>query len=264
MSASFLQRIAIRAGAAPSTMPSLMAKGLGGAPVMRAELPEEEGAPEVQRIARRITRAAAPPPAEPLPPEPEEKAPVQRLPARRLSTDPDAEKERAEEEELGPLLHRAAVPEPPEQPDKEPARRAAAPDPATLSPEDEQVPKALAHEPPPRDLRALRRDAAPPAAPAAAPAAAPMPPGGADAPFPVTPGPQTTAETGPAPSSPSMTAPALPPFLEGPLTPQAVTERPSVVIEQVEVLIHEPAAPARRMGGADRSRLVRARYLGRL
>ncbi|MXP65356.1 hypothetical protein E0493_18570 [Roseomonas sp. M0104] len=268
MSASFLRRIAIRAGVLPSAAPSLAAKGLGGAPAMRTELPEEDEAPEDQRldqrVAQRLARAPAPPSAE-APPEAEEKAPVQRLPARRLSTDPDAEKERAEDAELGPVIHRAA-PEPPQPRDEEPTRRAAEPDPATLRPEDEQVPDALAHEPPPRNLRALRRAVAPPA-PAASPSAlTALPPAGAGATMPAGSGPFAAPEAGPSTGDPPFAAgPALPPPMENSSLPQApAAERPSVFIEQVEVMIHEPAAPARAATGTDRHRLIRARYLGRL
>ncbi len=128
-------------------------------------------------------------------------------------------------------------------------RRAGRPDEPELDPKTALPDDTPMDEPEPSDLRAIRaerRHGAPPPA-----AAAPSPPPGL-----------------PLAGEAHSDAPAFtPPPAVSYTSPGAVHEgrfgRPNVVIDQVDVLIQEPAAPSSaRAPGA--SRTMRARYLRRL
>ena len=133
-----------------------------------------------------------------------------------------------EEEEMQPLRGAAGAPDE-EQEEALPLRRAA----MALSPGDEALPEEMRGEPEPR-LGPLRRtdgsDA--PASGAPIPVADPGGWGGREAP----------TET----------------------LRQGDFSRPTVQIDQIDVLIHEPAAPGGAGRAPDRSRAIRARYLRRL
>jgi hypothetical protein len=129
-------------------------------------------------------------------------------------------------------------------------RRAPAPGPEELGPATSPAPPIVSDEPEFSDLRALGETP---------PMSAPSPPA---APIPTAHGPDHAGSAGEAPM------PALPPqsFAEAPAGPSTVRfERPQVVIDRVDVLIHETMPPARAPeSDKRRSRSFRARYLRRL
>jgi len=117
----------------------------------------------------------------------------------------------------------------------------------------------LANEEEPSDLQALRRDVAPPRPASAAappPTFAPPAPRGADAWTPRPVPDWTGAGFGFAPETPAFEASGF--------APAPAAGRAQVVIDQLDVLIHEPAAAAPPRPQADHGRLLRARYLRRL
>ena len=111
----------------------------------------------------------------------------------------------------------------------QPLRRVA---PEGMNAENSEHPEELAQEPESPDLRALHRDIA-----------AGIDGAGAGAGF----------------------APDMDPVGTSPFAPaQQAFQRPQVQIDQLDVLIHEPAAAASAARGPDRTRSIRARYLRRL
>jgi hypothetical protein len=164
-----------------------------------------------------------------------------------------------------------AAEEPPPGEDEavRPARPPAPDDPPS---EDTPKPDELADDPPPSQARARREAAAPPA-----PA---MAPGGElisySAPAAVVAGPNATFE----PDAANPATPFEPHFEAVPFAPTLPSwppaggyrpasgpplERPQVIVEQVDVLIHEPApAMAVDHSARDRRRSLDARYLRRL
>lgn len=235
---SFFARLADRGGfAAPgAAAPVMTPKGRG---IRRAAAPEGEEMQPVRILSREETEEEAQPARIARQEEEEEAQPTRVVrqeeeeeAAQPLRRQPDEEGEEAVMTVRRARLRRA---ERPDEPELDP--KTALPD---ATPMDEPEPSDL------RATRAVRRSGAPLPA-----AAAPSPP----------PGPPLAGETlGDAPAF------APPPAVFS-APPGAAQEgrlgRPIVVIDQVDVLIHEPAAPSSaRAPGA--SRTMRARYLRRL
>jgi hypothetical protein len=185
----------------------------------------------------------------------EEEAPATR--ARRTAAPPPADEE--EPVAARRLLGRADE----EGPEVQPARALTEDD---MSPESAVLPDEMAGEEEPRDVRALRRSAEgsplPTGQPAAPVTAAADSRGAPAEPIP----PWYPAEERAAQSA----YPAAPPTSAGSVIPAPATaslgaERPQVLIDQIDVLIREPAAPAPAAGHTpDTGRSLRARYLRRL
>jgi hypothetical protein len=284
---SFLARIAMRAGIpGGGTEPLLVPKdrGLQRPPnLARQEIePEEDQAQtlrrqpeteieeaEVQTLRRQLEgedEEAAPAPI--VPPASQEEEPEVRAAGTGAADMPDEEQMQparrlarmAEDgEELHAIRRMAATEEDEESAEaarplrrsfvvRRSVQRAPAPVPSELGPKTSPPPKIVSDEPEPSNLRALGEPM-----PAAAPPPGPVPTGdrpdrsswGGEAPMAVLP-PQPFAEAHPEP-------------------PAGHFERPQVVIDRLDVLIHEPMAPARGPDGTKRrSRSFRARYLRRL
>jgi hypothetical protein len=237
------------------------AEGLQAARLARQAT--EEGEEEEAQALRRQEREEEEP-AQPL--RRQEQEEEEGLQAARLRRQP-AEEEEEEEEEAQALLRRQeheeealqgerlARQETGEEEEAElQALRRQGPDLEGLDPETANKPEELAGEPEPPTALAVRRSEAGPA-PVAPVEPGPPPPGGdGRAPF-----------AGPdAPLGGPLDLDLTPP---GPVveTPPPGFTRPSVLIEQLDVLIHEPS-PARPGAGRrqERSRAVRARLLRRL
>jgi len=291
----FLARLSLRARPGLSRAPALMPKGLAmrqPVPVFRAGEPveEEEQAHPLRRAAARTIRRAEEPPAEEeetqrtsAPTAGEEDKQEQPAMARRA---PGSLRraEKPEEEEPAQPLRRAAAPA--REPDEEePAqatrliRRAEEvpleegekplrqPFQEDLSPGASPLPPDMANEEEPPAMQALRRDIAPfaPPPPAGIPTAAD--PGFAGfgvepaEPFPAKFGGEEPYIPGPPADFEARFTEAVGGSGAGASAPQ----RPQVIIDQVDVLIHEPAAPAVSARPAfDAGRAMRARYLRRL
>jgi hypothetical protein len=292
----FLARLSLRARPALSRAPALMPKGLAmrqPVPVFRAEEPveEEEQAHPLRRAAARPIRRAEEPPAEEqetqrtsAPTAGEEDEQEQPAMARRV---PGSLRraEKTEEEEPAQPLRRAAAPAPDEEESAQAARlihRAEEvpleegekplrqPFQQDLSPGASPLPPDMANEEEPPAMQALRRDIAsfaPP--PAAIPTAAD--PGSTGfgvepaEPFPAKFGGEETYIPGPSAGFEArFTGPVMEP-VGGSDAGASAPQRPQVIIDQVDVLIHEPAAPAVSARPAfDAGRAMRARYLRRL
>lgn len=290
----FLARLSLRARPALSRAPALMPKGLAmrqPASVFRAAEPveEEEQARPLRSAAARTIRRAEEPPAEeektqrtsaPTADERDEQeqpAMARRAPASLRRA------EKPEEEEPAQPLRRAAAPAP-EPDEEEPAqatrliRRAEEvpleegekplrqPFQEDLSPGASPLPPDMANEEEPPAMQALRRDTAPFAPP---PAGIPTAADHGFAGFGVEPAEPFPARFGgeaayipgpPAGFEASFTA-----AVGGSGAGASAPQRPQVIIDQVDVLIHEPAAPALSARPAfDAGRAMRARYLRRL
>jgi len=288
----FLARLSLRAQPALSRAPALMPKGMAmrqPVPVFRAEEPvdEEEQAQPLRRAAARKIRGTEEPPVE------EEE--TQRASAPTAGDEDEQEQpamarrapgslrraEKPEEEEPAQPLRRAAAPAPDEE---EPAQAARLirraeevpleqgekplrqPFQQDLSPGASPLPPDMANEEEPPAMQALRRDVAsfaPP--PAGIPTAAEM----GSAALGVEPAEPFPARFGgeeayiPSPSA-GFEARFMGP-VGGSDAGAAAPQRPQVIIDQVDVLIHEPAAPAVAARPAfDAGRAMRARYLRRL
>ncbi len=294
---SFLGRLSVRALPALSRMPAVTPKGLAARhapPLYREAAPPEEDpeiAPWRTPASLPLRRADAPsgedeemaraPAAEP----PENEAEVKPARIRRAAAKPSDETEEPvaplrratteeDEPQVAPLL-RAEAPEgseeePPAQPMRTIRRAEEVPlddgeKPLRQPFQADLVPGAmpshpdLANDEEPSQLQALRRAAAPPRqASTAAPPPTPPPaaPRGADA-WPPRPEP---AWAGAEPGF----APEVPAFETGGFAPAPAPGRTQVVIDQLDVVIHEPTASAPARAQADHGRLMRARYLRRL
>ena len=288
----FLARLSLRARPALSRAPALMPKGLAmrqPVPVFRAGEPveEEEQAHPLRRPAARAIRRAEEPPAEEqetqrtsAPTAGEEDEQDQPAMARRA---PGSLRraEKPEEEEPAQPLRRAAVPAPDEE---EPAQAARLirraeevpleegekplrqPFQSDLSPGASPLPPDMANEEEPPAMQALRRDIASFAPP---PAGIPTAADPRSAGFGVAPAEPFPAKFGgeeayiPGPSA-GFEARFMEP-VGGSDAGASAPQRPQVIIDQVDVLIHEPAAPAVSARPAfDAGRAMRARYLRRL
>jgi hypothetical protein len=245
----------------------------------RTDVPEED---ELQPLRRAVATPDDEPQARPL---------------RRLAEDVPSEEARAlrragapddETEELRPQRRALAAPTG-EEGEKEPAatplrRRAAlrAPDAQTLEAETSPKPDLMPEDPGPSPAMALRRLTPLSRPTLAMPPAPPGPPGQSAAPevaadtlsdqpsHPAAPGKAAAEPPDAASSADAVTAVSSWPFdardqaRDFPIAvpPRASAERPRVVIEQVDVIIHEP--PPARSGGLDAaalSRALRSRYL---
>ncbi len=231
-----------------------------------AEPPENE--PEVQPA--RLSRASEEPPGE----QEEAVAPLRRAPQENEeeAVAPLRRATQENEQEVAPLRRAAAPEEPEEEPAAQPmrtVRRAEEvplddgekplrqPFQADLVPGAMPAHPGLANEEMPSDLQALRRDVAPPRQASAATAPpTPAAPRGADAWLPHPVPDWTGADAGFAPEAPA--------FEAGSFAPAPASGRAQIVIDQLDVLIHEPAAAQPSRAQADHSRLMRARYLRRL
>jgi len=290
---SFLARLALRARPALSRAPALMPKGLVARqpePVFRAAEPgeEEEQAQPLRRVAA-VRRAQEPPPdkeeeemrraSAPMADEEDKEQPAMplRMPGQlrratepeddgqepaqpmRRATIPESDKEKEKQDKQAARLISRAEEVPLEDGEK-PLRQPFQED---LSPGASPLPPDMANQEEPPAMQALRRDVAAFAPPPgrAATAGGPAPEGFG------------TGEGGPFSSKfgdESAYRPASPMSFEagfgnagGPGS--AASQRPQVVIDQVDVLIHEPAAPQSAARPAfDSARAMRARYLRRL
>ena len=263
---SFLNRLA---GRVQSSLPPLMPKGLRAAPALPLRRQEEEEEETLATVrARRSDRLRRQP--ENGDTESEETVAAERdpstvadepaetdetaAPLRRQAADgrePDEEvaqtlrRESAEEEEGLQTIRRQEEVPLEEQPDAAPP-----PGQAELEPGAEPLTEEYANEEAPATMQALRRAVSEPVSQGRPPV--PEPPR--------------------AISNADSVSAGLPDFAvgQGP-TQLSVTEPRQndagtpVVIEQVDVVIHEPAAPAQRTATAkSRDRAIRARYLRRL
>jgi hypothetical protein len=287
----FLARLSLRARSAPSGAPALMPKGLAmrrPLPLFRAGEPaeEEEQAQPLRRTVARTMRRAADPPADeeatrrasgPAESEEDEQAmPARRSlhraedpekddPARPLRRTPAPPPGAADEEEDTDLAQaRRLIRRAEEVPLEEGERPLRQPFQEDLSPGASPLPPEMANEEEPPAVQALRRDAGSFAAPPPSGAERPAAPGAGFEGFGLEP-------AGPFPATPAEHRPRLPAGLEAPASETAgaggaaAPARPQVIIDQVDVLIHEPAAPAAPAGaGFDAGRAMRARYLRRL
>jgi hypothetical protein len=293
----FLARLSLRARPALSRAPALLPKGLvmrQPASAFRAEEPaedEEPAQPLRRAAARTVRRAAEPPPeeaemqraSEPAPSEEDE----QEQPA--MATRPAGALHRAEEpgdEEAAQPLQRTTAPVP-EPEDEQPAqatrlvRRAEEvpleegerplrqPFQEDVSPGASPLPPDMANEEEPPAMQALRRDTAPFVPPPRHPAdrAGAVGPGFDG--FGLEPAQPHSAnfygEAGYIPGLPAGFAPPVAEAAGESRTDTPAPQRPQVIIDQVDVLIHEPAAPAAPARPAfDAGRAMRARYLRRL
>jgi hypothetical protein len=287
----FLARLSLRARPALSRAPALMPKGLAmrqPVPVFRAEQPpeEEEQAQPLRRAAARTIRRVEEPKAEEEktqrsadPTAKEEDEREQPAMARRVSGSL-RRAENPEEEEPAQPMRRAAAPAP--EPEEEKPAQAARlirraeevpleegerplrqPFQEDVSPGASPLPPDMANEEEPPAMQALRRDVAPSVpAPAATPTAADPGFAGFGAP---PAGPFAENFGGGEVYMPAPPAGFDAPYSEVGASNASAPQRPQVIIDQVDVLIHEPVAPAAAARPAfDAGRAMRARYLRRL
>jgi len=291
----FLARLSLRARPALSRAPALMPKGVAlrqPVPVFRAGEPveEEEQAQPLRRAAARTIRRAEEPQTEEeetqrtsAPTAGEEDEQEQPAMARRASNSL-RRAEKPEEEEPAQPLRRAAAPA--REPDEEEPAQAARlirraeevpleegekplrqPFQQDLSPGASPLPPDMANEEEPPAMQALRRDIAPFAPPPRAGTPTAADPGFAGSgvesadPFPA----KFSGEEVYIPGPPAGFETHFTGALGGSGAGASAPQRPQVIIDQVDVLIHEPAAPAVSARPAfDAGRAMRARYLRRL
>ena len=291
----FLARLSLRARPALSRAPALMPKGVAlrqPGPVFRAGEPveEEEQAQPLRRAAARTIRRAEEPQIEEeetqrtsAPTAGEEDEQEQPAMARRASNSL-RRAEKPEEEEPAQPLRRAAAPA--REPDEEEPAQAARlirraeevpleegekplrqPFQQDLSPGASPLPPDMANEEEPPAMQALRRDIAPFAPPPRAGTATAADPDFAGSgvesadPFPA----KFSGEEVYIPGPPAGFETHFTGALGGSGAGASAPQRPQVIIDQVDVLIHEPAAPAVSARPAfDAGRAMRARYLRRL
>ena len=300
----FLARLSLRARPALSRAPALMPKGLAmrqPVPVFRAGQPaeEEEQAQPLRRAAARAIRRAEESPADEEETQrtsaPADEEETQRASAPAAGEEDEQDQpamarrvpgslrraEKPEEEEPVQPLRRAAAPAPDEEepalaarlirraeevPPEEGEKPLRQPFQEDLSPGASPLPPDMANEEEPPAMQALRRDItsfAPP--PAGRPTAADPAFAGFGVepaePFPAKFGGEEAYIPGPSAGFEARFMGADGGSGAGASAPQ----RPPVVIDQVDVLIHEPAAPAALARPAfDAGRAMRARYLRRL
>ncbi|MCB4768045.1 hypothetical protein LGR54_05470 [Ancylobacter sp. Lp-2] len=282
---SFLARLSLRSRPTLSRVSAVMPKGLAvrqPAPVYRAaETPddEEEQAQPLRRAATRpirrvegaapaedeIPRATAPAPEQhedEEPPATARRAPMSLNRAHEQNEEPQEEGEPDEPTPASRLIRRAE--EVPLEDGDRPLRQPFQED---LSPGASPLPPDMATEEEPPAMQALRRAIPRPAGPSPrGEVGVPPPPGGVfDEGAPDRSHPFAPAFGGEAASL----AHALMPFDTG-FAPAGGSgpdrsERPQVIIDQVDVVIHEPAPPAvAARAPFDAARAMRARYLRRL
>lgn len=208
-------------------------------PVQRMEETEEEAQPlrrmeeeeEVQPLHRMEAEdeEAAAQPLRRMEEEEEAVQPLHRMEEEEETAQPLRRME--EEEDVQPLRRME------EEEGVQPLRREEA-EPETLKPENSTVPQEMEGEVEPSAVQAIHRDIAAP------PVAAPEVPGISQV------------------DLPALSDPAPPAFDAPPIETQSF-ERPSVQIDQIDVVINEPAS-TQRVRPQNRSRDLRARYLRRL
>jgi hypothetical protein len=300
---SFLARIAARAAPVSRASPVLMPKdaGLRRAAAPEEEMPDDEM--QAQRAVRRlpIRRAELEQQDQELSRQADEQD--QDEPVARQETEEEPEAQRVtprpdEDDEMPPTGGVSRQAEDDDDANLRPARPLTSED---MSPENQRLPDEVAGEPEPPDLRALRRAELPEdeAEPEAARAPAEMAEDEDDAnmrPLRRAVGPIAASAT--APATPSMAVtdmvdgpdaaidvsgdywrPGLDDGMFGgrnlpaedfaihgpaPAPSPASFGRPQVIIDQLDVVIHEPVAAPSRSSRFDAGRALRARYLRRL
>lgn len=277
---SYLARLSARAVGTRAGAPAVLPKGLGAhqAPniARQQEAAEEDEtlAPMRQFSARQPVRREEDEPEEVSRQETEEDPEAQRQTDEGREEEEIAPLRRQEsegEEEIAPLRRQEVE----EDPEARPRRILARQEEIPLEDNGQRAPplaqtdngsgaespsQELAGEREPTDLQALRRDVSPPLIPSTLTPAAQ----GA--------GPEERPAKRPLAQAPDFSQPQAPPLSEGLAIPHVVTTsagavepRPTVVIDQLDVLIQEPAVPAgRNPPRLNRERALRARYLRRL
>lgn len=265
---SYLARIAARAAGSRSTVPAIVPKGILNrqapriARIDEADEEEDSVAPMRRFGATAMRREQTDSDSEEVPEEQarseenrseEEVAALRRQEQQEEEVAPlrRQEQEQDDEEAVMPMRAIARQEEIPleEAPKSAPSRSQ-----TDLESDEEPVSDDLAVEQEPSDLQALRRDVGhgPAPSPATSQTEAPMsrPQPGRLAPF------QTEAHGVPT----EFPTPQIVPPTTG-----VDPARPRVVIEQLDVLIHEPVAPSTRTEPRkDRHKALQARYLRRL
>jgi len=300
---SYLARISARAAGSRSKVPAIVPKGLGNRHAPATSRMEEAGeaeetlAPMRSLGARPVRRQEAEGDSEEVlaaarEEEEEEIQPIRRQEKEEEAIQPIRRQEEKDEEEVAPLrrqeeeeeeiqpirrqekeeeaiqpirrqeekdeeeqaMRMRAIARQEEIPLEESPQPAPPPSQTDLEPDAEPVSQELAGEQEPSDLQALHRDISPgadlsaPAPQGETPASRPL--AEALTPF------QTRAPNFPA-------GLAIPEMV--PPTTRMDEARPTVIIDQLDVLIHEPVTQARRAAPRqDRDRTLRARYLRRL
>jgi hypothetical protein len=293
----FLSRLALRARPMAARTPVLMPKGMAmrqPVPLYRETEPQEEEGPAqaLRRTLRRVVAAKPDDEEMPRAPAPAAEPPSQEdepeaMALRQFEHMRRAAEPKEEEDELAQTVRRAAQPEQ-EKGDEDMAQAARAirraeevpieegdkplrqPFQQDLSPGAAPLPPEMANEEEPPAMQALRRDVA-----VFAPTASPAPPNdGAETPAAAAG--DAYAHTRPAIAGESwMNLPFGSPHLPGDggnfhelpgrAGDGASGDAPTVTIDQVDVIIHEPPpAPASARPAFDQSRAMRARYLRRL
>lgn len=217
------------------------------APIRRQEPMEEPLEPTMPTPGAEVRPVRRQPPSEAVE--------AQRKATRRDETEPQPESE-AEADEPAPRLRRQ------QEDEVLPVRRAEAEQdaPDSFDPDQSLVPEELTTEESPTDIRAAHRQVAPAAGPPTAGAAGGHEPVAASATLPA--GNHDRENTG------VMIPGAMTHSSKSERTtassPAAGFERPQVIIDQIDVTVHEPAQKsARPSSRSNHSRLVRARYLKR-
>ena len=275
---SFLARISYRAARLPSAVPRVMPKSLAArqaVPIARAEDAAEEeqtlspARPAGLRLAQR--QEAEEQEEEVSRQETEEEPEAQRQPEGEGEEEvTPLRRQEGEEEETVATLRRQEEGEEEAQPMRAIARQEEVPLEETsqtssprsqfeLEPKAEPPSPDLPDEQDPSDLQALHRVmTSGPGLPPAAPATPGEPIGSHGAAWP-------SGEPPRSPVLPAISLPESPAAHSVPASFAPDSGPPNVVIDQLDVLIHEPApAPGRHAPRADRGRAFRARYLRRL
>lgn len=214
------------------------------APLRRQAEEEEEEAP-IQAVRRQAEEEEAPIQAVRRQAE-EEEAPIQTL-----------RRQAAEEEDEAAVQPIRTIARQEEIPLEDTGQTVPPPPQESLDPDAGPVSQELAGEEAPPELQALHRDVLSMPAPPPPPAAAV---------------PETSLANRPLPETATHVPAFPPPRPEGIETPHVATQplgsesrRPQVIIDQVDVLIHETASsPDRSASPRSRDRAMRARYLRRL
>lgn len=268
---SLLTRIAARAGLVPSRSTIVTPKGFTvrqPLPVFRAVEPDEEEERTAQegKMARAITSAEDPASDDEEdtraiarragePPRDKEKEPVQLL-RRAEVPEQDHDQEMAQ-----PARHVRRLEETPLEEGEKPLRHPFQED---LAPGASALPPEMMDQKEPPALQAIRREAAPvaPASPGQRPSDAIAAPGAEVVGF--VPSTVPIWHDGNAPAAAGYGGAQADVFDTDAGRPAFTSsERPQVFIDQVDVLIHEPAPPPARPA-FDHARSLRARYLRRL
>jgi hypothetical protein len=264
---SIFAKVLSRAAAPGSTLaPLAQPKGSRGiarreeeelAQPLRRREEEEEAQPlrrqEEEEEAQPLRRQEEEEEAQPLRRQEEEE---EAQPLRRQEEEEElAQPLRRQEEEEAQALRRQAEGVEEEEEALQTIRRAVPGGDESLEPDDAPTPEDTAMEPELPDMQALRREAAPQWGGASVPAE----------PFALAPnGPETPFDN--LPPAPAFEPPAGPPLPSSASRFDPSRQRPTVTIDQIDVVIHEDAGQAGPSASpaADLGRTLRARYLGGL